>query len=292
MREKGNVLTQSAIHFREKRYLIVKNFLPQPLLDYLKVYYEILRANDYLQKDSQCPLSLSIGGDPAFDAVLNLMNAELNRRVGFELAPTHSYTRIYSKGDVLERHCDRPECEIAVTISIAIPNGAGPSIIHLKPPKVPEVKIEMLEGDGCVYAGTEVEHWREPFLEEGYIQLFLFFIDKNGPYFPDLLYDRRKCLGAPCATLTEQDVKKIPGQKIAVTVLLKDGHERRVILDVADPSLTLLLEAVAKKQDKESQATVFNLEMEGGQGSLFFAATDLIAVSTNPAISIDLQIDA
>src|SRR5689334_3566693 len=98
MREKAHVLTQGAIHFREKRYLRVKNFLPKSLLDYLKIYYEILRANDYLQKDSQCPLSLSIGGDPALDAVLSLMNAKLNRLVGFELAPTHSYSRIYGKG--------------------------------------------------------------------------------------------------------------------------------------------------------------------------------------------------
>ena len=181
------------------------------------------------------------------------MNAKLNRLVGFELAPTHSYTRIYSKGDVLERHCDRAECEIAVTVAIAIPKGAKPSSIHLKPPNVAEVKIEMSEGDGCVYAGTEVEHWREPFLEEGYIQLFLFFIDKNGSHFPELLYHRRKYLGAPCAAPAEDidGKKESRSREIAVTVLLKDGHERRVILDADDRSLPSLLEAVAKKRRQE-----------------------------------------
>ena len=52
-----------------------------------------------------------------------------------------------------------------------------------------------------------------------------------------------------------------------------------------------LLEVVAKKHDAKTQATVFNLELENGEGSLVFAASDLVALSTNPAISIDLQIE-
>ena len=53
--------------------------------------------------------------------------------------------------------------------------------MHLKPPNLKETKVEMFEGDGCVYAGTEVEHWRERFRVDGYIQLFLHFIAKRGP---------------------------------------------------------------------------------------------------------------
>jgi SM-20-related protein len=91
---------------------------------------------------------------------------------------------------------------------------------------------------------------------------------------------------------------KIPDQKaeiveqeIAVTLLLKDGYERRVKLDATDPSLLSLLEVVAKRNVEKAEATVFNLEMENREGSLFFAASDLIALSTNPPISIDLTID-
>jgi hypothetical protein len=188
---------QTAMCFRERRYLHVKNFLPKSILEYLKVYYQILRTIGRYRKDNQCPLSLSVGGDPAFDAVLCWIIPDVGRLVGMDLAPTYSYTRIYAKGDVLRRHSDRAACEVSVTVSIEIPEGAGPSVLHLKPPSMPEAKVEMLEADACVYAGTEVEHWREAIPEDGYIQLFLHFIDKNGEHFPDWTYDKRKGLGGP-----------------------------------------------------------------------------------------------
>src|SRR4051812_42843832 len=164
---------RAAKRFREERYLVVKGLLPPPLLEYLKVYYAILLANDLFSHDTQCPASLSLGGDPALDAVLEWIRPELSRLVGFGLAPTYSYTRRYAKGERLARHVDRDGCEISVTASIQIPKGAGPSVMYLKPPDASEAKVEMREGDGCVYAGTEVEHWRERFRVDGYIQLFL-----------------------------------------------------------------------------------------------------------------------
>jgi hypothetical protein len=187
---------RAAKGFRERRYLFVKGILPQAILDYLKVYYTILLANNRFGNDDQCPSSLSLGGDTALDAVLEWIRPEVSRLVGFELAPTYSYTRQYVKGEVLDRHTDRDACEISVTVSIQIPKGAGPSVVHLKPPNLRETKVEMFEGDGCVYAGTEVEHWRERFRVGGYIQLFLHFIAKHGPNYPKLMFDERECLGA------------------------------------------------------------------------------------------------
>jgi len=53
----------------------------------------------------------------------------------------------------------------------------------------------MREGDGCVYAGTEVEHWRERFQTGGYVQLFLHFIARHGRHYPKCLFDGRESLG-------------------------------------------------------------------------------------------------
>lgn len=188
---------QTAIAFSEKRYLPVKGILPKTLLDFLKVYYDILLVNNRFTTDTQCPSSLSLYGDPALDAVLEWSRPEISRLVGLELTPTYSYTRWYAKGEVLARHKDRPACEISVTVSIKIPKGMEPSVIYLKPANLEETKIEMLEGDGCVYAGTEVEHWRKPFCSDGYTQLFLHFIARHGKNFPEYAYDERKRLGAP-----------------------------------------------------------------------------------------------
>ena len=186
---------RAAKRFRGHRYLFVKGMLPPPLLEYLKVYYAVLLADNYFSHDSQCPSSLSLGCDPALDAVLEWIRPEVGRLVGFPLAPTYSYTRRYAKGEALARHRDRAACEISVTISIQIPKRAGPSIMYLKPPHAEEAKVEMLEGDGCIYAGTEVEHWRNRFRVGGYIQLFLHFIARRGPHYPKLLFDGRERLG-------------------------------------------------------------------------------------------------
>jgi hypothetical protein len=187
---------RAATSFRKRRYLLVKGILPQTILKYLKAYYAILMANNRFYPDTQCPLSLSLGGDPALDAVLEWIRPEVSRLAGFDLAQTYSYTRRYARGDVLTRHTDRAACEISVTVSIQIPNGAGPSVVRLKPPNSDETSVEMYEGDGCIYAGTEVEHWRERFRVGGYIQLFLHFITKRGPNYPKLIFDGRECLGA------------------------------------------------------------------------------------------------
>ena len=188
---------RTARRFRKRRYLLVKRILPATILEYLKVYYAILMANNRFCNDSLCPSSLSLGGDAGLDAVLEWIRPEISRLVGFDLVPTFSYTRQYAKGEVLARHKDRAACEISVTVSIQIPKGAGPSVVHLKPPNFNETKVEMSEGDACVYAGTEVEHWRERFRIGGYIQLFLHFVAKHSRNYPKLMFDGRECLGAP-----------------------------------------------------------------------------------------------
>ena len=264
--------SRAAERLRQAGYLAVRNLLPRPILDYLKAYYRILQANGTLTRDAQAPLSLSVGGDSALDAVLEFVGPEIGLRVGLDLAPTYSYSRIYMKDDRLSPHLDRDACEISVSVCIETPPSAGPSVLHFKRPGRRVAKVSMREGDGCIYMGREVEHWRDPIPEDGYVQLFLHFIDKGGPRFPDLLYDRRRCLGAPYDFAAGQE-KSLPLEdreqrsigraeeegRIVVSLLLNGGHERKVRLGADDRALVSLLEAVAKRNDERTQATVFNL---------------------------------
>jgi hypothetical protein len=182
--------------FESHRYLKVLQLLPAPLLSYLKAYYHLLQSNGRFSMDRQCPKSLSLGGDPALDAVAAWVMPVASKLVGLALAPTYSFTRLYASGDTLLPHKDRKACEISITACISIPAGAEPSTLFLRAPKADPVAVEMSEGDACIYAGTEVEHWREPFSCDGYVQLFLHFIDFNGPHYPSEIYDGRSSLGA------------------------------------------------------------------------------------------------
>jgi hypothetical protein len=182
--------------FKDCKYLFVNGILPAHILGFLKVYFDIMKSNNRFFHDAQCPASLSVAGDPGLDAVLEWIRPKVSSLVGLDLAPTYSYARLYSKDEVLHRHTDRAACEISLTTSITIPDGMPPSTLYLKPPQKKEVKVEMWEGDGCIYAGVEVEHWRDPFPSDGYTQLFLHFISKTGKYFPEQLYDKRGHLGS------------------------------------------------------------------------------------------------
>lgn len=185
-----------ARRLEEAGFLPVRSLLPRPILSYLKVYFRILMTNGRLRQDPQAPRSLSIGGDAALDAMLDFVGPEVARRVGRDLAPTYSYARIYMQGDRLEPHTDRPACEVSVSICVATPPGARPSRLCFRRQGEPDWQVSMREGDACIYLGTEVEHWRDPFPEGGHIQLFLHFIDQAGPYFPALRFDGRPRLGA------------------------------------------------------------------------------------------------
>ena len=168
---------RAAISFGEARYLYVKHLLPEPVLHYMQAYCDILRANDKFRKDDQH--SLAIGGDLAFDALLCWIRPSVSRLVGFDLAPTYSYACIYTERGALSRYGHRAGHEISVAIPIEIPKHADPLVLHLEAPNMPEAKIEMSEGDGCIYDERGVEHWSGPIRQHGYIQLFLHFIDQR-----------------------------------------------------------------------------------------------------------------
>jgi len=96
-----------------------------------------------------------------------------------ELIPTYAYARLYSNGDVLERHRDRAACEVSVTIQL------GRSHNYSWPIYMGGQRFDLAEGDGVVYPGCDVEHWRN--VCDGPTdyysgQVFLHFVRKNGQH--------------------------------------------------------------------------------------------------------------
>lgn len=96
-----------------------------------------------------------------------------------ELLPTYAYSRLYNNGDVLALHRDRPACEISVTVQL------GRSHNYAWPIYVGKYRYDLAEGDGVVYKGCDVEHWREACdgPEDYYSgQVFFHFVKKNGKH--------------------------------------------------------------------------------------------------------------
>jgi len=146
--------------------------------------------------DTQIPNTYTHYADPVMETLLVKMLPVMKEQTGLDLIPTYSYARAYKKGDELERHKDRPSCEISTTINL----GGDPWSIFIEPSGEigrEGIKVLLEVGDMLVYSGCELEHWREPF--EGNIcgQVFLHYNHVNGPFADKNKFDGRPMLGLP-----------------------------------------------------------------------------------------------
>jgi len=146
--------------------------------------------------DTQIPNTYTHYADPVMETLLVKMLPVMKEQTGLDLIPTYSYARAYKKGDELERHKDRPSCEISTTINL----GGDPWPIFIEPSGETGkegTKVLLEAGDMLVYSGCELEHWREPF--DGNIcgQVFLHYNHVNGPFADKNRFDGRPMLGLP-----------------------------------------------------------------------------------------------
>jgi hypothetical protein len=133
------------------------------------------RPNTYY-KDPQCPQSFAIYNDEMLDYLLREAQPELSALLGFYLAPTYVYARIYQPGEVLERHIDREACEFSVTLTLGYEGEVWPIHIGDSGPLLLE------PGDIAIYLGHQVEHWRKEYREGRWqAQAFLHYVNAQGP---------------------------------------------------------------------------------------------------------------
>lgn len=170
--------------FYNKDFIYIKDVLPKDLTHFLthvmmRQYHE-MKIQKIPTNDEQVKNALAVmNHDIMCETVGERIWPFLENIVQEELIPTYSYARLYTNGNILEKHTDRPSCEISITIQL------GRSHHYSWPFFAGKKRFDLAEGDGVLYKGCEVEHWREPCAgPEGYYsgQLFCHFVRKNGPY--------------------------------------------------------------------------------------------------------------
>lgn len=200
-------------------YVLVENLIPQDICKIATTYALMQERVSFREEgeDAQVPKSHAMYSDILMETLLYFLHGHMEKVTGLDLFPTYSYYRVYRPGMVLDRHKDRPACEISTTVCLGyqynnvdnnynwgmfvdehsknVPKDEG---IYFVSAGNPGEMIKQKPGDLLVYRGYDVEHWREPF-EAGagsyQVQAFFHYIDKNGPYYPDHCYDTRPGLG-------------------------------------------------------------------------------------------------
>ena len=211
--------------FEKNRYVFVRGFLSDPLLSVAYRYLLMkLQTGQGDWSDRQVPDTMSIYGDALMETILELARPALEKITGKRLLPTYAYCRVYKQGDVLAKHKDRPACEISATLSL----GHNVSEIRETEPDyvwpifIDETPIACLPGDMVVYRGCEVVHWREAFKGKMQAQVFLHFVDRDGPYADACKFDGRPMLGLPDNTkATAQKPKELPAAVLQTMAQLK-----------------------------------------------------------------------
>ena len=190
-------------HFNTDKYVRVDCFLSREIAKMIgqsAVYTMLNSKEDERGGDEQVPAKYTEYSNPIMESLLLYCKNRMEEITGLELCPSYSYFRIYQTGNELKNHVDRESCEISATVTLAYKNDAtlSPWPIWIKGEDGNVSSIALHEGDAIIYRGEELEHWREPMdgNEDSFqVQVFLHYIDKNGPYYPKFVNDKRPCIG-------------------------------------------------------------------------------------------------
>lgn len=179
--------------FEKNGYVIFKQFIPRVMCDYISENIKVLEASSYFgYGDTQVEKAFSSAAPAITETLLDVMTPVLSQAINCELYPTYSYLRIYVKGADLERHQDRPSCEVSATVPLSYDSPQIWPIYIETDSKI--TAVELHPGDALIYKGIEVPHWRETFEGERQVQVFLHYVKKNGDY-SEYKFDKRPHLG-------------------------------------------------------------------------------------------------
>ena len=143
--------------------------------------------------DDLVPGTPTVYGDAEVDALMQDIKPLIEAHSGLKLHPTYSYARIYKKGDALAPHRDRDACEISISLNLGQEPDA-PWTLYIGSENAAFAAI-LGAGDALLYRGTELTHWRAPYEGERLFQVFLHYVDADGPYAEEK-FDRRASLGS------------------------------------------------------------------------------------------------
>ena len=190
--------------FKDNNYLVIKEIIPKDLAIFLNEYFLLKRKvartllkTNYISayeecwgiwSDQQVPGTYSHYADIAMETLLLKVKPIMEKETGLELVPTYSYARIYKKGDVLEKHRDRPSCEISTTLNL----GGDDWPIFIESGH----RVDLKPGDMLIYRGCILEHWREAFEGDSCTQVFLHYNNK-ATFGLENEFDTRDHLGLP-----------------------------------------------------------------------------------------------
>ena len=180
--------------FRTTGYVVINALIPADGVAQLRDHLAARAKTGtmLMAGDDQVPGTPTVYGDAKVDALMQDIKPLIETLTGLALHPTYSYARIYKKGDKLPPHRDRDACQISISLNLG-QEPEAPWALYIGDQGAP-FAAKLAPGDALLYKGTELTHWRDAYEGERMFQVFLHYVDANGPYAAEK-FDSRAGLG-------------------------------------------------------------------------------------------------
>jgi hypothetical protein len=162
-------------------YVVLLDLITQADAEQLTAKLREYIEQTHAQPDPLCPKSQAVHSMPASDELLEILTPVISKVSGRNLIPTYSYARMYVNGEKLPKHTDRPACQYSVTLCLGMDGDPWP-IFMSKTKEDAGGSVSLNVGDGVLYLGMDMHHWREPFEGQWQAQVFLHWVDADGPH--------------------------------------------------------------------------------------------------------------
>ena len=177
------------VTIKEQKFKIIKNFLTKEEIELGKKYILIKHRLNITEFDYEQNNNIDTGfyRDPFFEALLLNKKDIMEKETNLKLLPTYSFCRVYTYASELERHKDRPSCEISVTVMLGGDGTEWPLYMD------DTIPLNLEPGDAVIYLGCDLYHYRKPFTGDWHAQAFLHYVDKDGPNV-EYVHDKKQPL--------------------------------------------------------------------------------------------------
>ena len=181
------VVSKTSTQFREKGYVPIGRLIHPFNLAALRRYYRhAIRRGTIRLGDEQSSRRYVAHNESVARFFHHQIANAVSAIVGEAIKPSYVYLASYLSGAELKKHIDREQCEFSVTLCLDFspePELATSWPLRLDTDKG-TVTVYQALGDGLVYRGTKMPHYRDV-LAEGHSSTSIFFhyvpADFSGP---------------------------------------------------------------------------------------------------------------
>jgi hypothetical protein len=175
--EWSEIVSRGTLAFRERNYVPLGNLIHPFNLAALRRYYRYaIRRGAIRLGDEQSRRRYVAHNEPVARYFHHQITNAVSAIVGEAVKPSYVYLASYLSGAELKKHTDRQQCEFSVTLCLDF--SPEPELATSWPLRLDtsegRVTVYQALGDGLVYRGTRVPHYRDA-LAEGYTSTSIFF---------------------------------------------------------------------------------------------------------------------